>query len=179
MNPPPDDSTSKAGVSRRTVLGITVAGAAGLITAACGGSSSGAATDPAGSKTPSPAGSSPSPAGSSASSGGSSRSGLVAAADVPVGSGVFVKDGKIIAEPGPQEQLTAVVTQPTAGDFKAFTTTCTHMQCTVGTIKNGNIICPCHGSEYSIKDGSVTGGPAPKPLTTIDVKVDGDNVVKA
>jgi Rieske Fe-S protein len=160
MNPPPDDSTRPPGISRRTVLGITVAGAAGLITAACGGGGSSSTATTAG-------------------SGKTSNGNLVATADVPVGSGVFVKDGKIIAEPGPQEQLTAVVTQPTAGDFKAFTTTCTHMQCTVGTIKNGNIICPCHGSEYSIKDGSVTGGPAPKPLTTIDVKVDGDNVVKA
>jgi Rieske Fe-S protein len=178
MNSPPDDGTTPPGISRRTVLGITVAGAAGLITAACGGSSSGTATASGSSKTPSPSGSSAS-SGSSATASATSRSGLVATADVPVGSGVFVKDGKIIAEPGPQEQLTAVVTQPTAGEFKAFTTTCTHMQCTVGTIKDGSIICPCHGSEYSIKDGSVTGGPAPKPLTTIDVKVDGADVVKA
>ena len=40
-------------------------------------------------------------------------------------------------------------------------------------------MCPCHGSQYSVKDGSVTGGPAPKALAAIAVKVDGDQVVKA
>ncbi len=66
-----------------------------------------------------------------------------------------------------------------AGTFKAFDATCTHQQCTVGSIKDGTIICPCHGSMYSVKDGSVTGGPAPKSLSAIAVKVDGDEVVKA
>jgi Rieske Fe-S protein len=168
MNPPAEDSTLQPGISRRTVLGLTVAGAAGLITAACGG---GGSTGTASHTTPSAA-------GSTAGSGGGSAS-LVAKSDVPVGGGVFIKDGKIIASPGPQEKLTAVVTQPTAGNFKAFTTTCTHQQCTVGAIKDGTIICPCHGSMYSIKDGSVTGGPAPKPLTAIPIKVDGDKISEA
>ena len=53
------------------------------------------------------------------------------------------------------------------------------MDCTVGSIQNGTITCPCHGSTYSIKDGSVLGGPAPTPLSKIAVKVVGDEVVKA
>jgi Rieske Fe-S protein len=173
MNPPPN-SPLQPGLSRRRVLGVGVAGVAGLLTAACGGSSGGTKTTAGSDSTPTP-----SAAGSSASSGGSSSSSLVATTDVPVGGGVFVKDGKIVANPGPQEQLTAVVTQPTAGTYKAFTTTCTHMHCTVVAITNGAIVCPCHGSQYSIKDGSVLGGPAPKPLTSIAVKVDGADVVKA
>jgi Rieske Fe-S protein len=168
MNPRPNTSPLP-GLSRRTVLGGAVAAAAGLVTAACGGSS---AAEPAAGGDPTS-----SAAGSSASSGGSKS--LVAKADVPVGGGVFVKDGKIIAHPGEHEELTAVVTQPTAGDFKAFSAVCTHQGCTVGAIKDGTIKCPCHGSMYSIKDGSVTGGPAPKPLSAIAVKVDGDEVVKA
>jgi Rieske Fe-S protein len=173
MNPPADDSSLQPGISRRTVLGLTVAGAAGLITAACGGGSAASGTDPS----PSSAGTSPG-SGSTAGSGGGSAS-LVATTDVPVGGGVFIKDGKIVAQPGPQEQLTAVVTQPTAGTFKAFTTTCTHQSCTVGEIKNATIICPCHGSMYSIKDGSVTGGPAPSPLTAIPIKVSGGKITEA
>jgi Rieske Fe-S protein len=160
MNPTPNSSPLTAGLSRRSVLGVTVAGAAGLLTAACGGSSGG--TDTASgsdSKTPSADKSSSAAAGDSSS--------LVATAKVPVGEGVILTDQKI------------VVTQPTKGEFKGFSAICTHMQCTVGTIKNGTIICPCHGSMYSIKDGSVTGGPAPKPLSPIAVKVDGADVVKA
>jgi Rieske Fe-S protein len=170
MNPSPDRSSLDPGVSRRAVLGLTVAGAAGLLTAACGGGGS-AKTATAGDPTPSAA-------GSSASSGGGGTN-LVATADVPVGGGVFIKDGKIIANPSPQESQVTVVTQPAAGTFKAFDATCTHAHCTVGTIANGTILCPCHGSQYSIKDGSVTGGPAPRSLAAIAVKVDGSEVVKA
>ena len=88
--------------------------------------------------------------------------GLVETAKVPVGEGVILKDQKI------------VVTQPTKGDFKAFTAVCTHQACLVDKVENGTIMCPCHGSQYSVKDGSVTGGPAPKALAAIAVKVDGD-----
>jgi Rieske Fe-S protein len=175
MNPPADNHLPQLGVSRRKVLGLTVAGAAGLITAACGGSGSTASgSDP----TTSAAGT-PTSSGGSTPTSGDGSAGLVATSDVPVGGGVFIKNGKIVANPGPQEKLTAVVTQPTAGDFKAFTTTCTHQQCTVGEIKDGTILCPCHGSTYSIKDGSVTGGPAPKALTAISIKVDGANITEA
>jgi Rieske Fe-S protein len=169
MNPPADNSSLQPGVSRRTVLGLTVAGAAGLFTAACGGG--GSTGTASGSDT------TPSAAGSSTGAGGSAS--LVATSDVPVGGGVFIKDGKIVAHPGETEQLTAVVTQPTAGTFKAFTTTCTHQHCTVGEIKGGKILCPCHGSSYSIKDGSVTGGPAPSALTAIPIKVDGGKITEA
>jgi len=55
--------------------------------------------------------------------------------------------------------------------FKAFTAICTHMGCTVGTISGGLIICPCHGSQYSIVDGSVKRGPAPAALAAKTVTV--------
>lgn len=71
---------------------------------------------------------------------------------VPVGGGIIL----------PEQDL--VVTQPTEGDFRAFSATCTHQGCTVANVVNGEIRCPCHGSRYSIEDGSVVGGPAPRPL---------------
>ena len=64
-----------------------------------------------------------------------------------------------------------VVTQPTKGTYKAFTKICTHMGCKVASIKNGNIHCDCHGSEFSIKDGSVTHSPATEPLKEFDTAV--------
>jgi Rieske Fe-S protein len=156
MNPRPNTSPLSPELSRRTVLGVTVAGASGLLVA-CGGSSS-----------PSSASgdtSSDSPSETSTSS--ADEGGLVEKSKVPVGEGVILTGPKI------------VVTQPTAGTFKAFTAVCTHMGCTVGSIANGTITCPCHGSTYSIKDGSVKGGPAPKPLAEIAIKVQGDEIVKA
>ena len=76
----------------------------------------------------------------------------MAAADVPVGGGVILDKEKL------------VVTQPEAGTFKAFSSTCTHQGCTVTKVADGTIDCPCHGSTFSVEDGSVQGGPAPSPL---------------
>jgi Rieske Fe-S protein len=72
-----------------------------------------------------------------------------------------------------------VVTQPTAGSFKAFTAVCTHQGCTVGSVSGGAIHCPCHGSAFSIKDGSVVNGPATQPLAAVSIKVEGTSIVKA
>jgi Rieske Fe-S protein len=142
--------------SRRQLLltgGVVVAAAA--VTAACGSSST-------------PATSTPAPAGSTADSGGSRGSGggagVLTTADVPVGGGTILTDKKI------------VVTQPTAGQFKAFTAVCTHRGCTVAAVSDGIIRCPCHGSQFSIVDGSVQGGPAPAPLAAIPVTVNGTTI---
>jgi Rieske Fe-S protein len=160
MNPRPNTSPLSPELSRRTVLGVTVAGATGLLVA-CGGSSSPSTATGDTSSDP------PSDSPSETSTGSADEGGLVEKSKVPVGEGVILAGPKI------------VVTHPTAGNFKAFTAVCTHMGCTVDSIKNGTISCPCHGSQYSIKDGSVKGGPAPKPLAEIAIKVEGDEIVKA
>jgi Rieske Fe-S protein len=72
---------------------------------------------------------------------------------VPVGGGVILEDADY------------VVTQPSEGKYKAFSKICTHQGCPVASVENGVIHCNCHGSEYSISDGSVTNPPATKPLT--------------
>jgi nitrite reductase/ring-hydroxylating ferredoxin subunit len=68
------------------------------------------------------------------------------------------------------------VTQPAAGQFKAFSAICTHMGCIVGQVSNGTIDCPCHGSQYSIATGAVVAGPAPAPLPAARIKVSGGSV---
>lgn len=91
---------------------------------------------------------------------------LVAAADVPVGGGVVVKDANV------------VVTQPNQGEFKAFTAVCTHSGCQVGSVSDGKIVCPCHGSAFSIEDGSVVNGPAQAPLGSIGVSAQDGQIVE-
>jgi Rieske Fe-S protein len=53
----------------------------------------------------------------------------------------------------------------------------------MGTIvdapKDGVAVCSNHGSEFSTEDGSVKKGPATQPLPTVEVKVEGDQVVLA
>ena len=155
--------------TRRGVLaGVGLVGLAGAITAcSSGGSSNSAAVaDPA---TSSPAGGA-STATSAAASAPASASGGAAAGALAPASAIPVGGGKIFAT-----QLT-VVTQPTAGEFKAFSAVCTHMGCTVSQIANGRIDCPCHGSEYSITDGAVLAGPAPAPLPAKTIKITGDSI---
>jgi len=70
-----------------------------------------------------------------------------------------------------------VVTQPVAGTFKGFSTTCTHLGCQVDKVADGLIQCPCHGSRYSVADGSVKAGPAPRPLPAENITVQGTQIV--
>ena len=51
----------------------------------------------------------------------------------------------------------------------AISTTCTHLGCIVSVSETG-FACPCHGSRYD-QDGTVTGGPAPKPLAWYQVRL--------
>jgi Rieske Fe-S protein len=161
----PTRGASSAG-SRRAVLAGAGAFGATCFLAACGTSNGGSGgINPNGSDyqaSPAPAGSGPANASGGADGGGTA---LVAVAEVPEGGGVIKGD--------------YVITQPTKGTFKAFTKVCTHQGCDVNKVDGGVISCPCHGSQFSIQDGSVQGGPAPRALPETAVKVDGKNVVKA
>ncbi|MGH3211310.1 MAG: Rieske (2Fe-2S) protein [Trebonia sp.] len=148
--------------TRRGVLaGVGLVGLASAITACGAGNSSSAPA--AGNAATTPV----APASSAAAGGASSStaaSALAATSKIPVGSGMIF--------PGPQ----VVVTQPTAGEFRAFSAVCTHMGCIVNQISNGTIDCPCHGSQYSIATGDVVTGPAPRPLPAKKIKVSGDSI---
>jgi Rieske Fe-S protein len=155
--------------TRRGVLaGVGLVGLAGAITAcgASGSSSSPAATSP----TTSSGGGATASTATSASASASSSSGGAAAGALTPTSAIPVGGGKIFPA-----QL-VVVTQPSAGEYKAFSAVCTHMGCTVNQIADGRIDCPCHGSEYSIKTGAVLAGPAPKPLPAKTIKISGDSI---
>ena len=156
--------------SRRALLaGACVAGAAAL--AGCttyDANNGGIAGPPPSSAAPT----SQAAAGTGAAAGGTGAASaapanlLTTTAQVPVGG------GKIIDGPN------IVVTQPVAGTFKGFSAVCTHQGCIVATIANGTIDCPCHGSKFSIKDGSVVNGPAPSPLPTVAITVQGTSILK-
>jgi Rieske Fe-S protein len=153
---------------RNVLLGVGAVGATAVL-AACGSSNGGNTSGSDYSDTPAPAGSTgaqASGAGPAASGGDAAGSGgtpIAKAADVKVGSGLITGD--------------YVITQPAAGTYKAFSKVCPHAGCDVNKVDAGVISCPCHGSQFSIKDGSVTNGPATKGLTEKSVKVDGGNIV--
>ena len=97
--------------------------------------------------------------------GGTTASGPIGkTSEVPVGGGKIFAADKV------------VVTQPSEGDFKAFSAVCTHQGCVVAEIKGQDINCTCHGSTFSTADGSVVTGPATKPLEALRVTVSGDDL---
>lgn len=151
---------SAPGASRRAVVaGIAGLGVATPLLAACGSSSSASGSSGSGGS-----GSSGSSSGSGSTGGGTSAKGLTKTTDIPVGS------GKIF----PSKQV--VVTQPTQGDFKAFSAVCPHQGCIVAEVRGADIDCACHGSRFSIKDGSVLNGPATSGLQKMTATVKGGEI---
>jgi nitrite reductase/ring-hydroxylating ferredoxin subunit len=152
-------------LTRRRLTGAAVGGLALPLLAACGGGSS---STPAAAP---PSSGSSKPSGGGGKSPGPAANALVATASVPVGGGVILT------------QQNVVVTQPTAGSFEGFNATCTHQGCQLATVAGGTINCGCHGSQFSIKDGSNVTGPMGSPagsipgLGKIAVKVQGSSVV--
>ena len=112
-------------------------------------------------------GSDPKPSAGDTGGADSGAGAVTTISKVPVGGGVILAAQSV------------VVTQPTEGDFKCFSSTCTHQGCPVTAVEGGTINCNCHGSKFSIADGSVKGGPASKPLAEKQIEVDGDNITLA
>ena len=153
--------------SRRALLaGACAACAATLAGCARYGTSNGLAGPAAYGGAPSSAAGPASAAGASSAAGGSASDVLASTTEIPVGGGKILTDKKI------------VITQPQAGSFHAFTAICTHLGCIVNTVSGGTINCPCHGSKYSIVNGSVVNGPAPLPLAAVSIKVEGTSIVQ-
>ncbi|MFF8012045.1 Rieske 2Fe-2S domain-containing protein [Streptomyces sp. NPDC007929] len=151
-----------SGPSRRTV--VAAVGAAGLTVAltACG--SEDTASDSSTEQGAAGGGATNDGAGSSGGAGGAA---LAKTADIPEGSGKIFKDEKV------------VVSQPAAGDYKAFSTICTHQKCPMVDLKDDIISCACHGSQFSVLDGSVKKGPAVQPLEAKQISVNGDSITLA
>ncbi|GAA2208005.1 Rieske (2Fe-2S) protein [Nonomuraea monospora] len=143
--------------TRRTVM--LSAGGAGLAAVLTGCASYGSPTTGAEVEPPAEEASSEAPKKKSEAK----AKALANTSDIPEGGGKVFKNQKI------------VVTQPTAGEYKAFSAVCTHQGCTVDEVAD-TINCPCHGSAFSITDGSVANGPATEPLEEKQIKVDGEKI---
>jgi Rieske Fe-S protein len=182
-NSEPEPNTAfGAAPTRRTILRtaglIALAGGTAAAAAACAADNEIGATptatasgQPSASASPSSATPTSSASSPTESSAGTRKSASkpptgpsVATSKVPVGGGVILDNADY------------VVTQPSKGTFKAFDSTCTHMSCKVAEVAGGVIHCNCHGSEFSIKDGSVVNPPASTALAEHQVTVSGGKV---
>ena len=99
----------------------------------------------------------------------SSESSVVAAklSEVPVNSGKIFKFGN---KPG-------ILVRSAAGEFKAFSAVCTHLECIVQYREDTKQIwCACHNGQYNLS-GKNVGGPPPRPLEEYKVNTRGDDIV--
>jgi Rieske Fe-S protein len=92
---------------------------------------------------------------------------LIRLDDVPPGGGVILRGDEI------------VLTRTSAGDVHAFSAVCTHQGCTVDTVAEGTIDCPCHGSRFDADTGAVSNGPAASPLPPVAVVVRAGDVFRS
>ncbi|MBO0848021.1 MAG: Rieske (2Fe-2S) protein [Pseudonocardia sp.] len=148
----PTDELSDGPLSRRSALAVGGVATASAAMLAAGCSTYTSSGNGSGASAPASAAQGAEPVAGSA---------LGPASSVPVGGGRVFTDQKV------------VVTQPAAGQFKAFSAVCTHKGCTVNKVADGTIDCPCHGSKFKIADGSVAHGPAEQPLPAKKVDTDG------
>ncbi|MFI8100017.1 Rieske (2Fe-2S) protein [Streptomyces sp. NPDC086023] len=84
---------------------------------------------------------------------------------VPVGGAKLFREQRLL------------VSQPSAGQYRAFSAKCTHAGCILDKIENGEGNCPCHMSRFDVATGKVLSGPAPSPLPEIPVKVEGGKII--
>ena len=81
---------------------------------------------------------------------------------------VFFDKGYKIVRFGPEPVILVKVSDT---DFRAFSATCTHLDCIVGYAKEKNCIwCNCHGGQYDLTGRNV-GGPPPRPLVPFKVNL--------
>ena len=92
---------------------------------------------------------------------------IAAASEVPVGKAAKLTKGGV----------TVIVSQPEDGVFKAFSSTCTHQGCQLNVQNSSQIVCPCHGSQFALADGSVKGGPAESPLKSYKAEVKDGRII--
>ncbi|GAA5016146.1 hypothetical protein GCM10023258_01440 [Terrabacter aeriphilus] len=161
--PNPHDRIS-ALTDRRNVLKVAgvVVGAGALAACSSPPVPAGTPDTSVGASSTAGASSSSSAATTDAGSGGGAAGGQPTS-EIPVGGGKIFADTK------------TVVTQPTAGTFKAFDAVCPHQGCTVGSVDGGQIVCPCHQSHFDIATGDRVSGPAQTGLTAKTITVSGDS----
>jgi nitrite reductase/ring-hydroxylating ferredoxin subunit len=99
--------------------------------------------------------------------GGPAVTGIVLgiARDIPVGGGRIFTTERV------------VVTQPSRGQFRAFSAVCTHVGCVLNEVAGGTIDCPCHGSQFRITNGTVVTGPASRPLPKKQIAITDGRII--
>jgi len=96
----------------------------------------------------------------------------------PAGTNVTIDlalaDNVSLNTSGGSKIIKNIIVVNTGSGYIALSSVCTHQGCTVGyEPTSGNILCPCHGSQFT-KTGSIVNGPAATPLQSYPVSKTGN-----
>jgi Rieske Fe-S protein len=121
---------------------------------------------------------------SGGSTGASSSGGTAGTATEAGGGGggavALAKEAQVTADGGViLAGANIVLTRNAAGAVQGFSAVCTHQGCTVNTVSDGKIRCPCHGSAFDARTGQPVAGPAKTPLPPVAVTVRNGEVFRA
>jgi nitrite reductase/ring-hydroxylating ferredoxin subunit len=74
---------------------------------------------------------------------------------------------------------TAVNVANAGGRLYAIDDTCTHAGCSLAEreLDGTTVTCRCHGSQFDLSSGAVLRGPAPEPLRSRVVTVEGEDLL--
>jgi len=90
---------------------------------------------------------------------------------VDAGADADLADGTIVVVGDPADP---VAVARGGGRLYAFDDTCTHEECPLsdGTVTDGEVECPCHGSIFAMRSGEALTGPALESIRTYKVRVE-------
>ena len=81
-----------------------------------------------------------------------------------------------------QDSLSDQTRSDAADGIVGYSAVCTHTGCDVAGWNNTSkwLLCPCHASTFDPKDHArVTGGPAPRPLAALPLRLESDKIIVA
>lgn len=77
----------------------------------------------------------------------------------------------------PGDHDPCLLIRPDADTLLAYSQACTHLSCAViPKLDEGVLLCPCHHGFFDLRTGRNVSGPPPRPLPTITIEVQGDDV---
>ncbi|KUJ68824.1 FeS-binding protein [Streptomyces albus subsp. albus] len=103
--------------------------------------------------------------------GGDAKATPTAPVDLGSAEAIPVGDTKLFREDR------VFVTRVGQSEYKAFSAVCTHRQCVLNGVRDGEVTCPCHGSAFDARTGEVRQGPATQPLPAVPVRTKGGTLV--
>ena len=101
-----------------------------------------------------------------AAGGGAQGDVLASVNQVPDGGALVVSDQQIVLVRSGDE-------------VRAFSAQCTHQGCLLSGLRDGLLVCPCHGSSFDPATGDVVSGPARSALAPVSVAVSDGSVVRS